>query len=137
MLGIMKYLKISVNTIFFQISFILKSEHFLSQRLGKELNIENMHWNLTAHKPLHIKTPEKWSFLWNESVQIFETQIQDFAASVLTTSWLEFCRRMQCILPKNLNIMNNLFSRPFSLPKEIICIKLVIVASAYVFFIQA
>ena len=79
-----------------------------------------MHWNLTAPNTLHIKTPEKWSFLWNEPVQIFKTQIQDFAASILTANWLEFCRRMQCVLPNNLNIMNNLFSRHFSLLNEIL-----------------
>ena len=36
-----------------------------------------MYWNLNAHKTLHFKTPEKWSFLWNKFVQIFETQILD------------------------------------------------------------
>ena len=34
-----------------------------------------MYWNLNAHETVHLKTPEKWSFLWNEFVQIFETQI--------------------------------------------------------------
>ena len=44
---------------------------------------------------------------------------------------------MQYILPKNVNIMNTLSSKPFSLPNEILCTKPVIVASAYVLFIQA
>ena len=68
-----------------------------------------MHWNFTAHKTLHFKTPEKRSSLWNEFVQIFETQIQDFGANLLTTNWCYFCRRMQCILPKKVSVINTLF----------------------------
>ena len=42
-----------------------------------------------------------------------------------------------CILPKNLNVMKTLFSRPFYLPSEIFCTKAVNVASLYVLFTQA
>ena len=71
----MKNLKISVKKIFFRTSFMLKSEHFLSQSFSKESNLGIMYWNLNACKTLHFKTHEKQSFLWNEFVQIFETQI--------------------------------------------------------------
>ena len=95
-----------------------------------------MHWNLTAHKTLHIKTPEKWSFLWNEFVQIFETQIQ-YLAHYLPQTGFNFVGERNAFFQKPLHYENCLFSRPFSFPNELLCTKGIIVTSAYVLFIQA
>ena len=54
-----------------------------------------------AHKTLHFKTLEKWSFLWNEFVQIFQTQI---------LSTMQACNKLV------LNTINTIFFQTSFIP---------------------
>ena len=99
---------------FSKTSFILKSEHFLWSQLQYRIKSWNYVLEFKCSQNNTFQNTRKVTISIELLIEIFKSQIQyakpTITHTALTTNWLNFWKRMQTILPKELNNLKTLCS---------------------------